>query len=189
MLNPSNPYFKQVELLLALMPFVGRENCFALKGGSAINLFVHDFPRLSVDLDLTFVPIKDRNQSLAEMDAALARSAVAIRRALPGAVIQHSAGQTGERTKLLVKRNGVGVKVEASPVLRGAVGHPEIRSVCPMVERHFGYVEMPLLHPHDLYAGKLCAALDRQHPRDLFDVKLLLENEGISDELLQVFIV
>jgi hypothetical protein len=48
---------------------------------------------------------------------------------------------------------------------------------------------MLLFDPHDLYAGKLCAALDRQHPRDLFDVKLLLEDEGLTDDLIQVFIV
>jgi len=47
-LNNSNPYFRQVELLLAVMPLVGPETCFALKGGSAINLFVRDLPRLSV---------------------------------------------------------------------------------------------------------------------------------------------
>ena len=174
---------------MALIPLVGRERCFALKGGSAINLFVRDLPRLSVDLDLTFVPIKNRAQSLAEIDAALARIASAISRPMPDAAIQHSAGPPGEQTKLLVKRGGVGVKVEASPVMRGAVGPIEVRDVCPTVERHFGYVEMPLMHPHDLYAGKLCAALDRQHPRDLFDVKLLLENEGISEDLLQVFVV
>ncbi|MFZ1985997.1 MAG: nucleotidyl transferase AbiEii/AbiGii toxin family protein, partial [Desulfatitalea sp.] len=189
MLNPSNPYFRQVDLLLALMPLVGRESCFALKGGSAINLFVRDLPRLSVDLDLTFLPVKDRAQSLAEMDAALGRIATAITRALPGADLQQTAGRPGECTKLLVMRDGIRVKVEASPVLRGAVNQPGVRGVCPSVESQFGYVEMPLLHPHDLYAGKLCAALDRQHPRDLFDVKLLLENEGIGDELLQVFLV
>ena len=41
----------------------------------------------------------------------------------------------------------------------------------------------------DLYAGKLCAALDRQHPRDLFDVKLLLENEGLTDRLRKAVLV
>ncbi len=189
MLSRSNPYFRQVELLLALMPLVGRERCFALKGGSAINLFVRDLPRLSVDLDLTFVPVKERAQSMAEMDAALARMAGAIGRALTGVEIQHGAGRPGERTKLFVKRDGVGVKVETSPVLRGAVGQPDIRGVCPAIEAQFGYAEMPLLHLHDLYAGKLCAALDRQHPRDLFDVKLLLENEGVTADLMQVFIV
>lgn len=189
MLSSSNPYFRQVELLLAVMPLVGSEACFGLKGGSAINLFVRDLPRLSVDLDLTFLPLKDRAQSLVEMDAALGRIGATITRAMPGAVIRQIGVAPGERTKLVVTRDGVGVKVEVSPVLRGAVGQPEIRGVCPTVEKQFGYVEMTLLHHHDLYAGKLCAALDRQHPRDLFDVKLLLENEGIEDELLQVFVV
>jgi hypothetical protein len=178
-----------VELLLALMPLVGRESCFALKGGSAINLFVRDLPRLSVDLDLTFLPVRERSQSLAEIDAALDRMALEIARTLAGVEIQHGAGRPGERTKLLVKRGGVGVKVETSPVLRGAVGPPAIGGVCPTIEAQFGYVELPLLHPHDLHAGKLCAALDRQHPRDLFDVKLLLENEGVTEDLMQVFIV
>lgn len=189
MLKFSNSYFVQVELLLSLMPLVSRESCFALKGGSAINLFFRDLPRLSVDLDLTYVPLKNRAKSLAEIKAALARIAGAISRAMPDTVIHRSAGQTGEQTKLFVKRAGVGVKVEASPVLRGAVKPIEVRAVCPTVARQFGYVDMPLLHFHDVYAGKLCAALDRQHPRDLFDIKLLLENEGISDELLQVFMV
>lgn len=189
MLSRSNPYFQQVELLLSLMPLVGRESCFALKGGSAINLFVRDLPRLSVDLDLTFVPVKDRSQSLAEMDAALARMAGAIKKTLPGVEIQYGGGRPGERTRLLVKQGGIGVKVETSPVLRGVVEQPAIRGVCPTVEAQLGYAEMPVLHPYDLYAGKLCAALDRQHPRDLFDVKLLLENEGVTDDLMQVFVV
>jgi hypothetical protein len=188
-LNPTNPYYRQMELLLTLMPLVGRETCFALKGGSAINLFVRDLPRLSVDLDLTFVPVQKRTQSLAEMDAALVRMSASIGRTLPGVEVRYGTGRPGERTKLLVKRGGVGVKVETSPVLRGAVGQPAVCRVCPTIEAQFGYVELPLLHPHDLYAGKLCAALDRQHPRDLFDVKLLLENEGITDDLVQVFVV
>ena len=189
MLSRSNPYFQQVALLLALMPLVDRERCFALKGGSAINLFVRDLPRLSVDLDLTFLPIKARAQSLAEIDAALGRMAVAIGQALPGVAVQYGAGRPGTRTKLLVKRGGVGVKVETSPVLRGAVSEPATHGVCPAIEAQFGYTELPLLHPHDLYAGKLCAALDRQHPRDLFDVKLLLEDEGVTDDLMQIFVV
>lgn len=62
-------------------------------------------------------------------------------------------------------------------------------NVSPQVEAQFGYVEAPVLHLHDLYSGKLVAALDRQHPRDLFDVQLLLENEGLDDDLVEVFIV
>ncbi len=189
MLNRSNPYYRQVELIVALLPLVGQEACFALKGGSAINLFVRNLPRLSVDLDLTFLPIKDRTPSLAEIDAALSRIGDAITRSMPGAIAQQAGGRQEERTKLFILRNGVRVKVEASPVLRGAVGSPAVCGFCAEIENQFGYSEMLLLHPHDIYAGKLCAALDRQHPRDLFDMKLLLEDEGIGDQLLPVFIV
>ena len=88
MLNRSNPYYRQVELLVTLMPLVGQKKCFALKGGSAINLFVRNLPRLSVDLDLTFLPVKDRARSLAEMEHALGRIRAAVTRALPGAAVQ-----------------------------------------------------------------------------------------------------
>ena len=53
------------------MPFVAAEKDFALKGGTAINLFLRDLPRLSVDIDLTYLPIADRAQSLAAIDAAM----------------------------------------------------------------------------------------------------------------------
>lgn len=48
---------------------------------------------------------------------------------------------------------------------------------------------MPVVNFADLYAGKICAALDRQHPRDLFDVKQLLDNEGLTDELRKALLV
>ena len=111
MLDRSNPYFRQVELLVALMPLVGREKCFALKGGSAINLFVRNLPRLSVDLDLTFLPVKDRAQSLAEIEEALSRIRAAVLRAMPDATVQQAGGRQGERTKLFILRNSARVKV------------------------------------------------------------------------------
>ena len=101
MIMPASPYSRQVRLLVSVLPMVGREACFALKGGTAINLFVRDMPRLSVDIDLAFLPTGDRAAALQEIDA----------------------------------------------------------------------------------------ALDRQHPRDLFDVKLLLAKEGIDDELFRAFLV
>lgn len=60
MLSADNPFYRQVVLLVELLPLVAREPCFALKGGTAINLFVRDLPRLSVDIDLTYLPIEDR---------------------------------------------------------------------------------------------------------------------------------
>jgi hypothetical protein len=92
-------------------------------------------------------------------------------------------------TKLLVQADGVQIKVEVTPVLRGCVYEPSTRSVSTRVEDQFGFAEIQVVSFPDLYAGKIVAALDRQHPRDLFDVRDLLANEGIGDELRKAFIV
>lgn len=68
-------YRKQVELLVRTIPHVAQEACFALKGGTAINLFIRNMPRLSVDIDLTYLPVNDRAQALQEIDLALKRIA------------------------------------------------------------------------------------------------------------------
>lgn len=176
MLEENNPYRQQVALLLEVLPLVGRERCFALKGGTAINLFVRDMPRLSVDIDLAYLPVQDRTTSLAEVAAALERIASTIESRLRGSKVQRTIVE-GQLIKLVAWRGGVRVKIEVSPVMRGCVREPAVLGVSQTVEELFGYVEVPVVHAHDLYAGKLCAALDRQHPRDLFDVRLLLENE------------
>ena len=188
MLDENNPYRQQVALLLEVLPLVGRERCFALKGGTAINLFVRDMPRLSVDIDLAYLPVQDRATSLFEVAAALERIASAIESRLRGSTVQRTI-VAGQLIKLVAWRGGVRVKIEVSPVLRGCVREPAVLGVSAAVEESFGYVEVPVVHLHDLYAGKLCAALDRQHPRDLFDVRLLLENEGMEEGLLEVFVV
>lgn len=188
MLSDDNPYRPQVTLLLDVLPQVGSETCFALKGGTAINLFVRNLPRLSVDIDLAYLPVQDRLTSLAEIGAVLKRIASSIEARGQGVRVQRTI-EEGRVIKLVAWRDAARVKIEVSPVLRGAVREPAVMSVSPAVEAQFGYVEAPVLHFHDLYAGKLVAALDRQHPRDLFDVQLLLENEGVDDGLLEVFVV
>ena len=95
----------------------------------------------------------------------------------------------GSIAKILVSASGVQIKIEVTPVMRGCVYPPEKRSVRERVEDAFGYAEIAVVSFPDLYAGKIVAALDRQHPRDLFDVQGLLANEGISDELRRAFIV
>ena len=67
----SESYRKQVALLVRVLPAVAAERCFALKGGTAINLFVRDLPRLSVDIDMTYVPVQSRAESLSAIDAAM----------------------------------------------------------------------------------------------------------------------
>ena len=71
MIDNSNIYYKQVQLLLQLIPYVSKEECFALKGGTAINMFIRDMPRLSVDIDLMYLPIEDRESSLYHISEAL----------------------------------------------------------------------------------------------------------------------
>lgn len=184
-------YRKQVELLVRTIPYVALEKCFALKGGTAINLFIRNMPRLSVDIDLTYLPINDRTQALQQIDAALKRIAQRIRSRQPDVHIAEAAPATQKDiTKLVIRtRERVQIKIEVTPVLRGCVYEPVLMPVCAPVEQKFGFAEMNVLSFADLYAGKIMAALDRQHPRDLFDVHHLLENEGISDELRNAIIV
>jgi len=186
----SEQYRRQAALLIRVLPFVAEESCFALKGGTAINLFVRNMPRLSVDIDLTYLPVADRKTSLAEIDAAMKRIAERIQKGIPGARVTSSVlKEAGIVSKHFVELDGVQIKIEVTPVLRGCVYDPETRSVSETVEMAFGFADIQVVSFADLYAGKLVAALDRQHPRDLFDVRDLLANEGISDELRKAFVV
>jgi predicted nucleotidyltransferase component of viral defense system len=181
-------YRAQVALLIRILPLIADEACFALKGGTAINLFIRDMPRLSVDIDLTYVPVAPRAASLAEIDAAMKRIAERIKTTIPDSQITTSESE-GAVTRLIVRQARVQTKIEVTPVLRGCVYQPETRSVSEAVEAAFGFAEMAVVSFADLYGGKIVAALDRQHPRDLFDVRDLLANEGIDDALRKAFIV
>jgi len=100
----SDIYRRQVELLVRTLPYVAEEECFALKGGTAINLFVRDLPRLSVDIDLTYLPVADRDQSLTEIDDALKRIGVRIRSVINGITITESAPATQNTINKLIVR-------------------------------------------------------------------------------------
>ncbi len=180
-------YRRQVALLIRLLPLVAEEKCFALKGGTAINLFVRDMPRLSVDIDLTYVPVQSYEASLAAIDTAMGRIGDRIKARVPGSTIAE--GAKGACTHLLVRAEGVTNEIEVTPVMRGCVHEPEQKTVTEAVEDAFGFAEMPVLSFADLYAGKFVAALDRQHPRDFFDTRELLANEGLDDTLRRAFLV
>ena len=174
---------------MKVLPFVAKQECFALKGGTAINLFVREFPRLSVDIDLVYLPMKGRNEALQEICDALDAISAELKAAFKDIELTEAYKSKRDALRLIVARNGVQIKVELSPVLRGTVYEPKLMEVCAAVEDEFGYVEVPVVALADLYAGKICAALDRQHPRDLFDVKWLLENEGLTDEIRKALLV
>ncbi|WP_148253392.1 nucleotidyl transferase AbiEii/AbiGii toxin family protein [Aidingimonas lacisalsi] len=182
-------YEAQVALLVGLLPHVAKESDFALKGGTAINLFHRDLPRLSVDIDLTYVPVRGRDESLVGINAALDRIAAGVESGIPNSNTQRIRGGSGGATRLLVRRGGVEIKIETSPVTRGVVHDPEFLAVSDAVQDEFGYADIQVVSFEDLFGGKLNAALDRQHPRDLYDVRLLYENEGLTHDLFRTFLV
>lgn len=182
-------YAAQVALLVRALPLVADEPSFALKGGTAINLFYRDMPRLSVDIDLTYLPLDDRATALANIGDAFGRLIERVQRELHGVEAQRISGGGDGDTRILLRGAGAEVKIEVSPVLRGTVAPPHQMRVTNAVEEAFGFAEMAVLPFEDLYAGKLCAALDRQHPRDLYDVHLLYEHEGLTAALHRTFLV
>lgn len=187
----ASPYFKQVQLMLRVMPHAMAEDCFALKGGTAINLYVRDMPRLSVDIDLTYLPLEPRDTAVTHISEALQRIAAAIRKAVPGSTVHESRLRgTDHVSKLSVRTAEATTKIEPNLVLRGTVFSPVERELCEQAEALFEVsATANTLAVADIYGGKLCAALDRQHPRDIFDVKILMENEGLTDEIRTAFIL
>ena len=157
-----------------------------MKGGTAVNFFYRDLPRLSVDLDFVYLPVADRDRSLAGIAKALERVARRAGEARGGIRVR---AQDAGRGKLVAQQGRTTITVEVNTVLRGSVYPANRRTALPSVEEQFGDIEAQVLSFEDVYAGKFVAALDRQHPRDLFDVMLLLDNEGISGRLLDAFVV
>lgn len=188
-MDRTSPFYAQVALLVRVLPHLAQHECFALKGGTAINLFVRDLPRLSVDIDLAYLPVNSRDEALADIRQNFDQLERTLLAAMPGIRIQRPPEQVSDSQRLTLRLDNAQIKVELSPVLRGTVWPAATREVCPAVEDEFGYAAVPMVSIQDLYAGKICAALDRQHPRDLFDVMLLLDNEGIDRDLFRTFLV
>ncbi|TWW00076.1 nucleotidyl transferase AbiEii/AbiGii toxin family protein [Chitinophaga pinensis] len=178
-------YKKQVSLLLSVLPEVAKEQCFALHGGTAINLFVRNMPRLSVDIDLTYLPIEDRAASLKSIEDALERIRANIEKVIPGVRVTHRR----DAAKLQISAHKVDIKLEVNLVNRGALAAPRVMELCEKAQNEFEvFCVMPVVTNGQLFGGKIIAALDRQHPRDLFDVKYLLEMEGFTEEIKEGFL-
>lgn len=182
-------YLDTARLLTQVAPLVFADNIFALKGGTAINLFVRDMPRLSVDLDLVFVDHRpERDEALATINEAI-RGAV---ERLKKRGFQTHAATTADagETKLFVRRGKLEIKIEVNFVTRGTVHPVRAASLTAKArETLLADLELPMVSLEDLYGGKLVAAMDRQHPRDLFDVMQLFLHEGITPDIRRSFVV
>jgi predicted nucleotidyltransferase component of viral defense system len=181
-----NNYKQQVSLLLQVLPEVAKEPDFALHGGTAINLFVRDMPRLSVDIDLTYIPIEDRKTSFKNIINGLDNIKTKLEKVLPEATITLKK----ETLKLQITTVNAQVKLEVNQINRGVMGETVTLPLCEKTQEEFdAFCAVPVVPLGQLYGGKICAALDRQHPRDLFDVKYMMENEGFTDEIKKGFLL
>lgn len=182
-------YRKQVELLLRVLPYVAEVKCFALKGGTAINLFHGEMPRLSVDIDLTYVSTEERTSALVGITEGLA----AVRKAIvnSGMRVQVSLmPQTdGSESKLLCVSRDAQIKVEVNTTIRGCLQPVVNMPVARAVQDEFGmFAAINVVARGELYGGKICAALDRQHPRDLFDIEQMMVSGGITEDIRAGFV-
>ena len=182
-------YLDTARLMIQIAPLVFADNVFALKGGTAINLFVREMPRLSVDLDLVFVDHRlGRDEALARINEAIRNSVDRLKKR--GFQTHTATVPDAGETKLFVRRDKLEVKVEVNYVLRGTVHPIRSTSLTPKAkETLLADLELPVVSLEDLYGGKLVAALDRQHPRDLFDVMELFLHGGITPEIRRGFVV
>jgi len=184
-------YYSQAKLLIQVLPHITKETVFALKGGTAINYFLWDLPRISVDIDLAYLPVKSRQESIQEISESLERIIQNIQYTIPDVkVIPKIEKETKKKIACIVNKNNITVKIEPNLVIRGTVFPVEQDSLCNTAIDIFGSnVTITRLAMPDLFGGKICAALDRQHPRDLFDIYLLFNEMGFSSEIRKAFIL
>lgn len=185
----NRTYLDTARLLTRVAPLVFVDDTFALKGGTAINLFVRDMPRLSVDLDLVFPDHRlPRDEALYRINEAIRQSVERLNKRGFQTLVPAS-GDAGE-TKLLVRQGATEVKVEVNFVMRGTVQPVRMASLIPNARDTLeADIEIPVVSLEDVYGGKLMAAMDRQHPRDLFDVMQLFAHEGITAGIRRAFVV
>ena len=181
-------FHSQVDLLISVLPYIESKEHFALKGGTAINLFFRDMPRLSVDIDLVYLPIQDRENSIHNISRSLNDIAQEISQS--GEIKVGILGGAGNFKKIICSRAMSEIKVEVNLVIRGSIMPPVARELCPHAQNLFKkFATINCLSFEETYAGKICAALDRQHPRDLFDIMMLIDNEGITEGIKDAFLI
>lgn len=170
----NDVYRRQVALLIRIMPLVFRIKDFAVHGGTAINLFYRNLERLSVDIDLTYIPLKGWEESLNEINAHLSQLKKQIEQAVPGIKVIHKSNVW----KLECFKDGTKIKLEVNGTKRGVIEPPVVMGLCESAKEAFHLnCYANIVSWSQLFGGKICAALSRQHPRDLFDCRRITDEE------------
>ncbi len=181
----TQQYKDRVSLLLDILPIVAKRKCFALKGGTALNLFIWEMPRLSVDIDLVYLPISDRDEALRDISANLTIIKDELEKILRIKVV------LTDNAKLVCSKGSTVVKVEVNTIIRGSLFDVVALEVVDAVQDDFGkFASIDVLDKSEIYGSKICAALDRQHPRDIFDVSKILDegNGDLNEKIKEAFI-
>ncbi|MEO0289437.1 MAG: nucleotidyl transferase AbiEii/AbiGii toxin family protein [candidate division WOR-3 bacterium] len=170
-----------VELLKILQIIDKIDNDFLLKGGTAINLFYRDLPRLSVDIDLVFNSLVEREQAVIKNNKFFDEFEKSLWEIMKYKIT--SKNYTNNFiTKIIINSKQGPIKIEPNCIVRGTLNGFEKKTLSNIVyEKTNIYVTFNCLNKKELYASKICAALDRQHPRDLYDIFIMLKEENIND--------
>lgn len=164
----NDVYRRQVALLIRVMPLIFKIKDFAVHGGTAINLFHRNLPRYSVDIDLTYIPVEDRKTSIDAINMHLASLKASMEKVVPGMRVIHKP----DILKLQCTKDGTIIKIEVNGIKRGLLGSVEKMQLCSNARDRFGMTCFANIVPWgQLFGGKIVAALNRQHPRDLFDCR------------------
>ena len=185
----KDTFKKQIVLLIDILLEVAKEDSLALHGGTAINLFHLNMPRLSVDIDLTFIPFSDnRNEDLRKIRLSLESVKNRLKRMFPNMRFKDEK-RAEEELKLLCTKDNTTVKVEVNQINRGLIAEPCTKILCSRAEEELNrFCEIKTVSTGQLWGGKLNAALERQHPRDIFDIKNMLQEIGFTKEIKQGFL-
>jgi predicted nucleotidyltransferase component of viral defense system len=182
-------YKKQVTLLIDILLEIAKEDNLALHGGTAINLFHFNMLRLSVDIDLTFIPFSEnRNEDLKKIRQSLNAVKSRLTTIFPKIRFEDEK-QAVEELKLICTKDNATVKVEVNQINRGLIAEPCTKFLCSRAEEEFNrFCEVKTVSIGQLWGGKINASLERQHPRDIFDVKNMLQRIGFTEEIKRGFL-
>jgi hypothetical protein len=184
-------YVDTVRLMLRVAPHVFNNPLFAMKGGTALNVFLHDMPRLSVDIDLVF---RDHAMQRAQALTAIREELNAMAERLKRLGLNSSLTKStdGSETKLTVVHGNdhrTKVKIEINQNFRGTLLPVQKMRLAETARNMFASdIDVPALAPEELYGGKIVAALDRQHPRDFFDVREMFQRGHFGPPVVDCFV-
>lgn len=184
----DDAYVQTVRLLLKTAPVLFNSPQFVMKGGTAINLFIQDLPRLSVDIDVVWKDhTTSREQAMVGISEALQTSRQELEQ--KGIKVRITRANHAEETKLFAERGNRQVKIEVNHVFRGTVLPTEQRRLGKKARDLFTTdLSVPILAAPELYGSKTVAALDRQHPRDFFDILGMYEKGGLTPDIVECFV-